>query len=143
MDEGLRELAEGAGRVYAERRVVRFQEVDAAGLVFYARIFDYFHDAYVSFLRERGASLEVALRDESWVAPLRRAEAEYLRPLRFGDAVEVVIAEVRVEETEYAIDYRVEVDGAVACVGRTRHVSVDPITFRRCPVPDALRRALD
>ena len=121
---------------------MRFQDVDAAGLVFYARFFDYFHDAYVSFLRERGAPLEAALQDGSWVAPLRGAEAEYLRPLRFGDAIEVSIAEVRLEETEYTIGYRVVTGGEAACVGRTRHVSVDPETFRRCRVPEPLRIAL-
>lgn len=142
MTEELRGIAESDGRVHVDRRVVAFQEVDAAGILFYARIFDYFHDAYVGLLRDRGAPLESALRDGSWVAPLNRAEAEYLRPLRFGDAIDVVVAAVRMQETEYAVEYRVEVGGEVAAVGRTRHVSVDPATFRRAPVPSMLREAL-
>lgn len=128
--------------MFGDVRTVRFQEVDAAGILFYGRIFDYFHDAYVAFLREGGAPLEGALEDGSWVAPLNRAEAEYLRPLRFGEEIEVVIAGVEIEETEYTVDYRVERGGEVAAVGRTRHVSVDPATFRRAPVPEILRRAL-
>jgi 1,4-dihydroxy-2-naphthoyl-CoA hydrolase len=128
--------------LHTEQRVVAFQEVDAAGIVFYARIFDYFHDAYVAFLRRRGAPLEDALRDGSWVAPLRRADAEYLRPLRFGDQIQVSIVHVEVEETEYRIGYRVESAAGVACAGATVHVSVDPDAFRRCPVPEVLRRAL-
>lgn len=128
--------------LYEERRRVRFQEVDAAGLVFYARFFDYFHDAYVGFLRARGASLESALRERTWAAPLRHAEAAYLRPLRFGDAIAVFVVEVEVEETEFTVDYRVEVDAEAACVGRTRHVCVDLETFERTPLPEPLRRAL-
>lgn len=142
MDRELREVAGSEERLHTESRVVRFQDVDAAGIVFYARTFDYFHDAYVAFLRARGAPLERALRDGSWVAPLTRAEAEYLRPLRFGDAIEVVLVAVDLEETQYTVDYRIELDGEPACVGRTRHVSVDPATFRRAPVPELLRRAL-
>jgi 1,4-dihydroxy-2-naphthoyl-CoA hydrolase len=128
--------------LYTDRRVVAFQEVDAAGIVFYARIFDYFHDAYVAFLRERGAPLEAALRDGSWVAPLTHAEASYRRPLRFGDAIQVAVTGVELEETEYRVRYTIEADAGVACDGETVHVSVDPETFRRCPVPEGLRRAL-
>ena len=128
--------------VHVEPGVVRFQDVDAAGIVFYARVFDYFHDAYVAFLRARGAPLERALQDRSWVAPLRHAEAEYLRPLRFGDAFTVTLVRVEVEETEFHIGYRIDANGEASCLGRTRHVSVDPVTFRRSPLPPTLRKAL-
>lgn len=129
--------------LYSERRTVRFQEVDAAGIVFFARTFEFFHDAYVGFLRERGVSLESALEDGGWVAPLRHAEADYVRPLRFGDVLDVSIVSVRMEETEYTVEYRIRVGGERACSGRTLHVSVDPKTFRRAPVPAVLRRALE
>ena len=137
------EQGDGNEVVYSERRVVRFQDVDAAGILFYARTFDYFHDAYVAWLRERGAPLESALRSGEWAAPLHRAEAEYLRPLRFGDALDVALVSVRVGETEFTIDYRIDREGETACVGRTLHVSVDPVTFRRSPVPAPLRAALE
>lgn len=129
--------------LHTDRRVVAFQDVDAAGIVFYARVFDYFHDAYVSFLRSRGASLEAALRDRSWVAPLRRAEADYRRPLRFGDEVRVSLVRIDVDETEFRVRYRIDVADGVACEGETVHVSVDPDTFRRAAVPEPLRRALE
>lgn len=142
MSDGLGSITESTARIHAHGRVVAFQDVDAAGIVFYARVFDYFHDAYVDFLRDRGAPLEAALRDGAWVAPLTRAEAEYVRPLRFGDEIEVVVAAIDLEETEYTVDYRLEHQGRVAAVGRTRHVSVDPEAFRRTAVPEILRRAL-
>jgi 1,4-dihydroxy-2-naphthoyl-CoA hydrolase len=128
---------------FTERRIVAFQEVDAAGIVFYARVFDYFHDAYVAFLRARGVPLEAALRDGSWVAPLRHATADYRRPLRFGDEIAVSVVAVELEETEFRVRYRIENGDGVACEGETVHVSVDPETFRRAPVPAVLRRALD
>lgn len=122
--------------------MVRFQDVDAAGVVFYARVFDYFHDAYVSFLRAAGAPLEDALRSGAWAAPLRHAEADYRQPLRFGQAVTVTLVAADVGDSEYAIRYRIDADGDVACEGSTTHVSVDPGTFRRRPIPDPLRAAL-
>jgi 1,4-dihydroxy-2-naphthoyl-CoA hydrolase len=128
--------------LHIDRRIVAFQDVDAAGIVFYARVFDYFHDAYVAFLRARGAPLELALQDGSWVAPLRRAEADYRRPLRFGDEIGVTIAGLELTDTEFRIRYAIETAAGVACEGETVHVSVDPVTFRRAPIPAALRQAL-
>jgi 1,4-dihydroxy-2-naphthoyl-CoA hydrolase len=136
------EDGQGGVTVYTERRVVRFQDVDAAGIVFYARTFEYFHDAYVACLRERGVPLEGALRTGEWAAPLHRAEAEYLRPLRFGDVIDVSLVSAEIGDTEFAIEYRIQRDGDTACVGRTLHVSVDPASFRRAPVPEALKTAL-
>jgi 1,4-dihydroxy-2-naphthoyl-CoA hydrolase len=142
MDEDRRGTAGGGSPIHSESRIVRFQDVDAAGVVFYARVFDYFHDAYVSCLRSRGASLEAALSSGAWAAPLRRAEADYRRPLRFGDAIRVSVASARVEETEFTLEYRIDRDGETVCVGRTIHVSVDPETFVRAPVPDVVKEAL-
>jgi 1,4-dihydroxy-2-naphthoyl-CoA hydrolase len=127
---------------HTHRQTVRFQDVDAAGIVFFARVFDYFHDAYVAFLRSRGAPLEDALQDGSWVAPLRHAEADYRRPLRFADSLAITVTVLAVEETEFRMGYRIETDDGVACEGETVHVSVDPNTFRRAPLPPILRRAL-
>lgn len=129
--------------LHTERRTVPFQDVDAAGIVFFARIFDYFHDAYVGFLRARGVPLEAAVRDRSWVAPLRHAEADYRRPLRFADDIAISVVSVTLDETEFRVRYRIETDDAVACEGETVHVTVDPDTFRRAAVPGFLRHALD
>lgn len=142
MDEELRAIRESDDRLHTEKIVVRFQEVDAAGVVFYARIFDYFHDAYVGFLRVRGAPLEDAIRDRGWIAPLRHARAEYIRPLRFGDELAVSLVSLDIDDTEYTIGYRIEVEGRTTCLGLTRHVSVDPETFRRTRVPEVLASAL-
>ncbi len=143
MNQALRDIEASGERLHTERRIVRFQEVDAAGIVFYARTFDFFHDAYVAFLRAHGVPLEAALRDGAWVAPLRHAEAEYLRPLRFGDAIDVSLVRIDLGDTHYSIGYRIDLDGETACVGRTHHVTVDPATFRRAPIPPALRQALE
>jgi 1,4-dihydroxy-2-naphthoyl-CoA hydrolase len=131
------------GALHREQRIVAFQDVDAAGIVFFARFFDYFHDTYVAFLRARGMSLETAFQDGSWVAPIRHAAADYRRPLRFGDPITVSLTRIDIKETEYRIHYRIETAEGVACEGETVHVSVDPATFRRSAIPDVLVRALE
>jgi YbgC/YbaW family acyl-CoA thioester hydrolase len=125
---------------FAARRTVRFQDVDAAGIIFFARVLEYFHDAYVSLLDAGGSPLHLVLRERRWAAPLRHAEADYLKPLVFGDIIEVAIVRAHVEPTEVAFGYRIEkADGEVAAVGQTVHTFVHPASFRRAEIPPDLR----
>jgi 1,4-dihydroxy-2-naphthoyl-CoA hydrolase len=134
-------LLAASPRAFVRERVVRFQDVDAAGIIFFARAFEYFHDAYVEFLDANGAALPAALRERSWAAPLRHAEADYLRPLRFGDQIAVALVAAHVEPTEVTIGYRVARAGSdeVAVVGQCVHTFIDPERFARRPMPDELR----
>ena len=77
---------------FTETRRVRFQDVDAAGIIFYPRVLEYFSDAYMSWLQEAGIDIPRTLELGEIGFPLVRAEAEYLRPLRFGDVIAVEIA---------------------------------------------------
>lgn len=81
---GREELRAGVAR-WGWASQVRFQDVDAAGVVFFARYFDLVHDAYAAFLESRGHPLASMFATPAWILPLRHAEADYLRPLRLGD----------------------------------------------------------
>ncbi|MCC6645249.1 MAG: acyl-CoA thioesterase [Polyangiaceae bacterium] len=121
---------------------VRFQDVDAAGIVFFARVFDLFHDAFVASLREGGVRLEEVLRAGEWGAPLVHAEADYARPLAFGDALEIEVALAAVGDTSITVRY-VARRGADACArGLTKHVFIDRATRRPRAVPAEVVAAL-
>jgi acyl-CoA thioesterase FadM len=78
-----------------------------------------------------------------WFAPLVHAEAEYLAPMRFGDAVVVHVVKVRCGTSAATVGYRiVSENGRPLAVGHTVHVFVDGKTFRPCPIPPDVLRAL-
>lgn len=126
---------------FAHRMHVPFQHVDAAGIVFYARVFEYFHDAYVAFAAEAGEPLHLAIAEQRWAAPLVHAEADYLAPLRFGDQVDVQLVAARLDGSKLTVGYRIEGAGQVRAVGSTLHIFVEPSTFRRTAPPEALAQA--
>lgn len=140
-----RDLSARSSAAVAKVIPVRFQDVDAAGLVFFARFFDYFHDTYESLLRAAGCPLSEVLEKKSWAAPLRHAEADYVAPARFGDVLLVEIVAASVEESEITLGYRVSTEGdrgRVICLGQTVHTFVTLPTFARTRVPEAVARAL-
>ena len=130
--------------LYSLPMIVSFQDIDAAGIVFFARVFDYFHNAFVAHLDDRGVSLPAVIAGGVWGAPLAHAEADYKFPLRFGDHVRAEIVHGEVGDTSVTIHHQI-VSGAdpvrVHAVGKTVHVVIDRKTFRPRPVPAELRDA--
>lgn len=123
-------------------RNVRFQEVDAAGTIYYSRVFEYFGDCYVELLERGGVSVPAIMAQQAWFAPLVHAEAAYLAPMRFGDAVTVSIVRVKAGTSAATVGYRiVSPEGRGLAVGHTVHVWVDTKTFRPCPIPSDVRAA--
>ena len=122
---------------------VRLQDVDAAGVVFFARYLEYFHDALMTFLAEQGFDLPRLLEEGEILAPVKHAEADYLRPLRFGQRFVVEVLSAQVESTQVTVGYRLQTeDGEIAAVGQSVHVAVDARTFERTELPPGIARAL-
>jgi 1,4-dihydroxy-2-naphthoyl-CoA hydrolase len=134
-------LAAPAGFIYESR--VRFQDVDAAGIVFFARLFDLMHDAYVAFLAHHGIALDEVIRSGSYAVPLSHADANFLRPLRFGDQVATGPVRAKWEGSRITIGHRISLlgSGQVVALGRTAHVFVDSATFQKIAPPPSFRRA--
>lgn len=141
------ELKRSDQRGFARERAIRFQDVDAAGIIFYARAFELCHDLYVEFLSEVGLPLHESLQGPV-IAPVRHAESDYLRPLRFGDRVEVALVAAELgpaaPATEATFGFRISKLPArePAILVQSVHTFVTRDRFQRTEVPDALARAL-
>ncbi len=130
--------------IVEQRRWVRFQDVDAAGTIFFPRVLEYFADAYQELLVQAGLDVPRLLRERTLAVPLAHAEADFLAPLFFGDEVEVGIVLASAGASSLTLGHRIvkTKDGRVASVGQTVHVFVDGTTFRPSAVPEGLRQLL-
>lgn len=132
-----------APALFRHPMAVAFQDVDAAGIVFFARIFRYFHDGYTAFLGAHGFPLHTAFTEGTFTAPLVHAEADFLAPMRFGDEVDVCLVAVELVGSRVSFGFRIEGAGAARAVGKTVHMFVDRDTFQRAPVPEGLAAVLE
>jgi len=68
---------------------VYYEDTDLAGIVYYANYLKFIERGRTEFVRERGID-QAALREEIGVVfAVRRVEADYLAPARFGDDLSV------------------------------------------------------
>ncbi|MBS2024681.1 MAG: acyl-CoA thioesterase [Deltaproteobacteria bacterium] len=143
MDEQLfsKSALDAAPAVFEHACQVRFQDVDAAGVVFFPRILELFHDGYVAFMDAQGEPLSKALADRTWAAPLTQSRAEFLRPLRFGDKLKACLVRARFDGSDLWLGHKlVGEDGKLRAVGLTVHAFIDPSTFKRAPLPPQMPR---
>lgn len=82
---------------WRHRRRVEMADTDLAGVVHFSRIFQYMEAAESEFFRALGHPLLHVEDGAGYGFPRVECGARYLRPLRYGDLVEVVLELVRVE----------------------------------------------
>jgi 1,4-dihydroxy-2-naphthoyl-CoA hydrolase len=138
-----REDLEAHAHVFSrQERTVRFQEVDAAGTIYFARVLEYFADNYLQLLELAGLDVPKMLRERTSAAPLAHAEASFVAPMFFGDRVVVELVRARVGTSSVTFGHRLLKGGKLAAFGTTVHVFVDGRTFQKAPVPAGLAELL-
>ncbi len=143
-----RELSALTSHIYTTQFSVRFQHVDAAGVVFFARFFEYVHEAYEGFLSSIGSPLSQVLREQSWAAPLKHVEADYFRPLRLGDEVTVQLVAAEIEGSFLTLGWRLLVSSKpevahVVAVVQSTHAFVSMSDFERTQIPEVIVQAVE
>jgi 4-hydroxybenzoyl-CoA thioesterase len=121
---------------------VRVEEVDAAGIVFFPRYFQWCHQAMATMLDaiEGGYAKFFFARRIGF--PTVHAEADYRSPLRYGDAVriDVVVERIGLSSCTLRFDlHRVGEDPRQVAVVRHVVVASDIDAMRSTPIPEDAR----
>jgi 4-hydroxybenzoyl-CoA thioesterase len=128
-----------SGREFRHPVAVRFGACDPAGIVYFPRFFEWFHEAMEAWfdaelLRAHGL-------------PAAKTEAAFAAPVRMGERVDVVLTVGHLGRSSLRLDYRVQgpagderARGSTTCV----FSALDPAAggLRPTPIPPALRAAM-
>ena len=125
---------------------VRFEDVDYAQVVYFPNLFGYCHNVFEDFFEhEVGALYSVMLRDRKVAFPSVHAEADFKRPLRFGDLIRVEMDTLNVGESSIRSRYRMFLDTAAELLAEVQIVTsaIDLAVFRATPIPADVRAAFE
>jgi YbgC/YbaW family acyl-CoA thioester hydrolase len=75
--------------VIAYERPIRFDEVDPAGIVFFARFMNYAHEAMENFFASLEGGYPALIQGRKVGLPTVRLEADFLVPLRYGESLRI------------------------------------------------------
>ncbi len=122
---------------------VRFAHVDAAGIAYFSRIFEFCHAAYEDLLGTCGYPLPEFFNSLGWGMPLVHAEADFKRPLRLGDAITVGVQLLSVSTSAFTLNFTLcDKDGKLLASAQHVHVAIDLRTREKKPLPEAFVRSL-
>ena len=131
--------------MFVYERAVRFEDVDAAAIVFFSRFLNYCHEAMEALLAplEGGYAALIVARRRGM--PAVRVEADFAAPLRFGDSMRIEVTVEHIGNTSCTFRYEIKNAKDGAHVARIRHVVVlcDLDGIKATPIPADVRAVLE
>lgn len=104
---------------------IRLQHTDAAGVTFFARLFELAHLAFEDMLDAIGHPLPQDLAGAPVAYPIVHAEADYRAPMRMGQRVRIDVAVDDVRSRVFKLLYVFTLeDGTHAADAQTIHAAV-------------------
>jgi 1,4-dihydroxy-2-naphthoyl-CoA hydrolase len=120
------------------RRTVRFQDTDAAGVVYFANVLAMCHEAYEQSLVASGISLRPFFSNPAVAIPITHAEVDFLRPMFCGEIYAIEVRPTRLTDSRFETSYSIfSLEEANPKVGQATlvHVCIDPVSRNRVNLP--------
>ena len=121
-------------------RPVEFYETDLAGITHFSNFYRWMESAEHACLRDRG----IELHDGEIGWPRVNAQADFKKPIKFGDLIRVSVRvdEVKTRSVRYCFEFRVNDDETVRATGEMTSVCVRLSTMKAVEIPDEVREKL-
>lgn len=121
-------------------RTVRFQDTDAAGVVYFANVLAMCHEAYEAALGASGIDLKEFFKNSQIAFPITHAEVDFFRPLYCGDRLAIHLVTQPLSEHKFEISYQISAasDQQLLSQAATTHVCIDPLSRSRVVLSTAM-----
>jgi YbgC/YbaW family acyl-CoA thioester hydrolase len=130
---------------YTIEEYVRWEDIDAAGIINYQAYLRFFGLAEAELLRSAGLTYTFLFESLGIWLPRVRVECDFLAPVKLDELLAVEAFFSRVGQTSVHLDFEVrrKLDpGEVVASGRYVLVCVTQKDFRPVPVPEEFRRRI-
>ncbi len=112
---------------FTYKRVIRFGDTDAAGVVYFANMLSICHEAYEASLVAANINLKTFFSNPTAAIPIVHAEVDFFRPLFCGEKINITLQSQQLSSDRFEIIYQVfGADGQLMAKAVTRHVCVNP-----------------
>ena len=121
---------------------VRFGDIDHAGIAYYPNLYHYFHIAFEEFFEGYvGTPYPEILDKERLGFPVVKVETEFLKPIRYGDTLDITLTIPRIGTSSVEILFTAvrRGDTSPCIVNKQTVVAVDMRTLRPTPLPPRYR----
>lgn len=122
---------------------IHFDEADPAGIAFSGNLFNKIHRCYEDFVEALNQDPQKFFLSPEVIYPLRHYEGEYFKPLMPLQTYSVTIGVLKISDSSFQLEYRIQNSGEAMATFRSTHVAVDPKKFQKISIPENLKSNLE
>jgi 1,4-dihydroxy-2-naphthoyl-CoA hydrolase len=130
---------------YTYNRTVRFQDTDAAGVVYFANVLSMCHEAYEASLAASGINLQSFFSNPVAAIPIIHASVDFRRPMYCGDELLIHLMPQQLDDNKFEIAYQIVAASSSQqelAKAITKHICIEPTTRTRTQLPEAIMQWL-
>jgi 1,4-dihydroxy-2-naphthoyl-CoA hydrolase len=127
---------------FTYHRTVRFEDTDAAGVVYFANILKICHEAYEESLEVSGINLKDFFVNPKIAYPIVHANVDFWKPISCGDKLEVRIMAQKITHEKFEIHYEIVSKDVIVTKAMTRHVCIEVLTRQKKELPEEMNKWL-
>ena len=123
---------------------VRMHDTDMAGILYFARIFRFAHDALEELVASESLSFGTLFEQENFVFVIVHCDADFHASVSVGDLIETHLYIVNISSCSFTIHYDFfKVDNSKMGSARTVHVTLERASRKKIAIPDKLHIILE
>ncbi len=127
-----------AALLFETKLCTRMHDIDAAGVVFYARYFYFAHNAYEDWLDSRPYTISRIL-DSGRILPIVHTEADFKAPIALNENIVIKLFLTEKREHSFALEYQFyNTQDELKAVIQTVHVCLDANSRKKISLPSEL-----
>ncbi|MGG6264686.1 acyl-CoA thioesterase [Leptolyngbya sp. AN03gr2] len=116
-------------------RSIHFSDTDAAGVVYFANVLNFCHEAYEASLAASGIDLRSFFSSQTIAVPIVHAEVDFFKPMFCGDQITIALTPTLLKPSEFEISYQLANSNHAIAKALTRHVCIDVKARSRQDLP--------
>ena len=129
--------------MYHETITIKLSHTDAAGVIFYGRIYELGQGVVENYLNKTGFAIGTMLKEREYIIPVVHSEADYLLPMQAGDEVNIEIGVEKVGNTSFTTYYLFfDPKKNLLARAKTVNVSINKKTGKKIPLPEDFKNML-
>ena len=128
---------------FTYNRTVRFQDTDAAGVVYFANVLGICHEAYEESLKASSINLKDFFTNPPVGFPIVHASVDFLRPMFVGDKLLISLIPQKIGGDKFEVTYEITVAEVVVAKAITRHVCIDASSRSKQELTDEIVQWLE
>lgn len=128
--------------MFQTKERLSFYDCDPAGIIFFASLLKIAHTTYEKFLAHISPNRNFFF-DKELVLPIIHCEADYYKPLKAFDEIDVSVVVKEARDNSFELNYKFEIDSKLYAEAETIHVCVEKNKFVKTSLPIQLKEKLN